>query len=156
MKRLSIIYLAAFIGIAGTAMADSYNHRMGKNSISNVNLPVTELTFSDTGIVSKNGKDSLQAAPAFGDLATGEHASFVKMPTGYIGAVHLHTYDYYGVVISGVATNASVGEKAIPLSPGSYWFQPGGKSHVTNCISSTECIFFISQKAMFDYVEVPH
>ena len=155
MKRIPITCLVTtltLLGIAGTAMADDDSYRSGKNTTPNVNLPVTELKFTDTGVVSKNGMDSLKAAPALGNLATGEHASFVKMPSGFIGAVHLHTYDYYGVVISGVATNASVGEKAIPLPPGSYWFQPGGKPHVTNCISSTECIFFISQKAMFDYV----
>ena len=155
MKRSTITYLAttlAVLSFAGTAIANDDIEKPGKNTVANVNLPVTKLKFSDTGVVAKNGIDSLQAAPAFGDLATGEHATFVKMPTGYVGAVHTHTYDYYGVVISGVATNASVGEKAIPLPPGSYWFQPGGKPHVTNCISSTECIFFISQKAMFDYV----
>lgn len=77
------------------------------------------------------------------------------MPTGFVSAPHTHSHDYYGVVITGVGVNTAAGGKDVPLPPGSYWFQPGGKPRVTKCISTTECIFFIHQPAKFDYLPVP-
>lgn len=156
MKRMHIACLAAalsapaFSGISIAAEAKV----SAAATMPNINMPVTELKWIPTGIPAPNGVGSLQAAPASGDLSKSEHATFIKMPAGYVSAVHTHTHDYYGIVITGVATNASVGEKDIPLPPGSYWFQPGDKSHVTKCISTTECIFFIHQEAKFDYLPV--
>ena len=156
LKR--IVYLSTILTmltIAGGAMA-------GTDGVSNagvkpnVNMPVTELKWHSTGVVGSDGIGTLQAAPAYGDHSKGEHATLVKMPARFVSTVHTHTDDYHGVVINGVATNASVGEKEIPLPPGSYWFQPGGKPHVTKCISTSECLFFISQKAKFDYLSVAH
>jgi hypothetical protein len=37
------------------------------------------------------------------------------------------------------------GSGDVPLPVGSCWFQKGGERHVTKCISSNECIFFINQ-----------
>jgi hypothetical protein len=92
------------------------------------------------------------AAPAYGDLAHGAHGSFVKMPAGFVSPVHTHTEDYWAVVISGVAANGLPGSKDVPLPVGSYWFQKGGESHITKCISPNECIFFLNQPGKFDYV----
>jgi hypothetical protein len=156
MKLVHIAYLSGAL----TALTFSGSAIAGEAKISaaatmlNVNMPVTELKWVPTGIPAPNGTGPLQAAPASGDLSKGEHATFIKMPAGYVSAVHTHTHDYYGIVITGVATNASVGEKDIPLPPASYWFQPGDKPHVTKCISTTECIFFIHQEAKFDYLPV--
>lgn len=122
----------------------------------NVSLPVTDLKWTSTGIVAPNGVGPLQAAPALGDLSKGAHATFIKMPAGFVGAIHTHTHDFWVAVISGVAVNTAVGDKDISLPPGSYWFQPGGKPHVTKCISTTECIFFVSQEARFDYLPTAH
>ena len=141
--------------IAGGAMA-AEKGALATDAKPNVNKPVTELKWGSTGVIGSNGIDTLQAAHAYGDSSKGAHATLIKMPAGFVSTVHTHTHDYYGVVINGVAANASVGEKDVPLSPGSYWFQPGGKPHVSKCISSTECIFFISQEAKFDYLPVAH
>ncbi|MBI3561511.1 MAG: DUF4437 domain-containing protein [Gammaproteobacteria bacterium] len=122
----------------------------------NINMPVTELHWGSTGVTAPNGTGTLQAAPAFGDLSKGEHGTFIKMPAGFVSAIHTHTQAYFGVVITGVGVNSAVGDKDIPLPPGSYWFQPGGKPHVTKCISTTECIFFIHQGDKFDYLPVAH
>jgi quercetin dioxygenase-like cupin family protein len=156
MKSFVPVALTAAISVltlvSGVSAAQ---HKEYADSVqSNVNLPVTELHFGPTGVTAPNGTGSLQAAPAFGDLSKGEHGTFIKMPAGFISAIHTHTEAYFGVVVTGVGANASVGEKEIPLPPGSYWFQPGGKPHVTRCISTTECIFFIHQPGKFDYVPV--
>ena len=156
LKRIAYLStLLTTLTIAGGAMAGEAGASNGIAK-SNINMPVTELKWGATGVIGSNGIDTLQAAHAYGNSSKGEHSTLIKMPAGFVSTVHTHTDDYYGVVINGVAANASVGEKDIPLPPGSYWFQPGGKPHVTKCISTTECILFISQKAKFDYLSVAH
>jgi hypothetical protein len=115
------------------------------------NLPVTQLQFGATG-VTDGVHGELQAAPAFGDLGHGAHGTFIKMPAGFVSPVHIHTEDYYAVVISGVGANGLPGSSDVALPVGSYWFQKGGERHVTKCLSATECIFFINQPGKFDYV----
>jgi hypothetical protein len=133
---LTTLSLAAVAGISG------------KPSVS---TPVTALRYGPTG-VSDGLHGELNAAPAYGDLAHGAHGTFIKMPAGFVSKVHIHTGDYWGVVISGVAVNGLPGSSDVPLSVGSYWFQKGGERHVTKCISPNECIFFINQNEKFDYV----
>ena len=118
---------------------------------SSVAVPVTALKYGPTG-VSDGVHGELSAAPAYGDLAHGPHGTFVKMPAGFVSKVHTHTDDYWGVVIEGVAANGKPGSTDVPLPVGSYWFQKGGESHVTKCLSPSECIFFISQNGKFDYL----
>lgn len=149
-KKTSLLIGATVLAaLSCVALADG----LGKPSVS---TPVTALTYGPTG-VSDGIHGELNAAPAYGDLAHGAHGTFIKMPAGFVSKVHVHTGDYWGVVISGVAVNGLPGSKDIPLPVGSYWFQKGGESHVTKCISPNECIFFISQNEKFDYVtEVTH
>lgn len=123
----------------------------GTMGMQSVNTPVTELTYGHTG-VTDGVHGELNAAPAYGDLAHGAHGTFIKMPAGFVSKLHVHTGDYWGVVISGVAVNGVPGSKDVPLPVGSYWFQKGGERHITKCISPTECIFFISQNEKFDYI----
>jgi hypothetical protein len=147
MKHLKLgIALAA--ALAGTAALDVAAAPEGRPS---VNMPVTTLQYGPTG-VSDGVHGELKAAPAYGDLAHGPHGTFIRMPPGFVSRVHIHTEDYWGVVISGVAVNGVPGSTDIPLPVGSYWFQKGGERHVTKCISPNECLFFIGQQGKFDYV----
>ena len=137
---------------AAMAMAiHSYAAIAAAPASASVSVPVTELRYGPTG-VSDGVHGELMAAPAYGDLAHGAHGTFIKMPAGFVSKVHTHTDDYWGVVISGVAVNGKPGSVDLPLPVGSYWFQKGGESHVTKCISPNECIFFINQKQKFDYL----
>ena len=117
-----------------------------------VSTPVTQIHYGPTG-VSDGAHGELLAGPAYGDLTRGPHGTFIRMPPGFVSPVHTHTEDYWGVVISGVATNGLPGSKDVPLPAGSYWFQKGGEAHVTKCLSPNECVFFISQNGKFDYVK---
>lgn len=148
--------LSAFLGTAlalsvVAAHADPARHDASRN------VPVTALQFGATGVTDATGK-ALLAAPAYGDLSKGPHGTFIRMPAGFASVVHRHHADYWGVVISGVAVNATpqMAEQASPLPAGSYWFQKGDEAHVTRCISATECVFFISQQGAFDYTADTH
>jgi hypothetical protein len=115
------------------------------------NLPVTKIQFGPTGV--KDGRTGeLLAGHAYGDLGKGPHGTFVRMPAGFVSSVHNHTGAYWGVVISGVAANGLPGAADVQLPAGSYWYQKGGEAHVTKCLASNECLFFISQDTPFDYV----
>ena len=117
-----------------------------------VNKPVTQLKYFDTGVGKNSGVGMLHAAAAYGDLQHGAHGTFIKMPAGFVSDVHSHTGEYWAVVISGVGVNGTPGSVDVPLSAGSYWSQKGGERHITKCISSNECIFFINQSVKFDDV----
>lgn len=120
-----------------------------------VSTPVTQLQFGGTGVTDAS-KRELLASPAYGDLSNGPHGTFIRMPAGFVSHPHVHTGDYWGVVISGVAVNGKPGSADVQLPVGSYWFQKGGENHVTKCVSANECLFFISQQGKFDYVVQGH
>ena len=122
------------------------------SGLPSVSTPVTQIKYGPTG-VSDGVHGELTVGPAYGDLSKGPHGTFIKMPAGFVSPVHIHTEDYWGVVISGVAANGLPGAKDVQLPVGSYWFQKGGEDHVTKCLSPNECIFFISQTGKFDYVK---
>jgi len=139
------------VTVFAVASASAFAAPEGKPSVS---VPITQLQFGKTGITD-GVHGELQAGPAYGDLAHGAHGTFIRMPAGFSSPIHLHTEDYYGVVISGVGANGLPGAADTALPAGSYWFQKGGENHVTKCLSPTDCIFFISQPGKFDYVAAP-
>jgi len=143
--------ILALLTTAGLASAVSLGAHAGDAAKPSISTPVTQLSYGPTG-VSDGVHGELTAAPAYGDLAHGAHGTFIKMPAGFVSPIHIHTEDYWAVVISGVAVNGLPGSRDIELPAGSYWFQKGGERHVTKCISPNECIFFISQHGRFDYV----
>lgn len=144
IKHLKVLATAALACVSMAAAAAPE----GKPSVS---TPITQLQFGKTGITD-GVHGELQAGPAYGDLGHGAHGTFIKMPSGFVSPIHIHTEDYYGVVISGVGANGLPGTADVALPVGSYWFQKGGERHVTKCLSPNECIFFISQPGKFDYV----
>jgi hypothetical protein len=148
--RMAIKYPQIVVGAAVVAVLScvAIASNLGSPSVS---TPVTELKYGPTG-VSDGAHGELNAAPAYGDLAHGAHGTFIKMPAGFVSKIHIHTGDYWGVVISGVAVNGLPGSEDVALPVGSYWFQKGGERHVTKCVSPNECIFFISQNQKFDYI----
>jgi quercetin dioxygenase-like cupin family protein len=145
MKKVIIAMGLAF-GVSIVASAADKPVHEGPS----VSVPASEIKFVDTGVKS-DGKE-LKAGPAYGNLANGRHGTFVRAPAGFKSAPHTHTEDYYAVVLKGVGANYQADGKAVPLPAGSYWFQRGEESHVTECLSDTDCLFFLVQPGKFDYV----
>lgn len=112
-------------------------------------IPVERLIFYQNA-------QGLTVANGWGDPANGPHSNFIKMPGKAKSGLHTHSASYYGVVINGVLANEpSDGVEARALGPGSYWFQEGKAPHVTNCLSDTECLIFVTSKGSFDFFPVP-
>jgi hypothetical protein len=148
---INTIILAALISAAiplvGVARAQD---APPVHETASVSIPAADIAFGKTGVKAAAGE--LEAGPAYGNLASGRHGTFIHMPAGFVSAVHTHTQDYYAVVISGVGANDPIGAAPKPLPVGSYWFQRGEEDHVTRCLSKTDCLFFIVQPGKFDYV----
>jgi hypothetical protein len=145
MNMKFVFTLSAAMGVSLVALAAP----SGQPSVS---TPVTELKYRPTGI-SDGVHGELYAAAAYGDLTHGPHGTFIKMPAGYVSPPHTHSEDYWSVVVSGVMANGRPGSKDILLPPGSYYFQKGGETHVTKCLTGSECVFFVSQVGKFDYMK---
>jgi len=139
MTTLKLALIATGLGLT-TAVA------LAAGGVPTANLPVTGLKFFDA-------HGPLKAASAYGDLSKGPHGTYVKMPAGYVSPSHIHTEDYWAVVVFGVGANGAPGSADVALPAGSYWSQKGKEVHVTKCLSQVECIFFVSQAGKFDYVD---
>lgn len=123
---------------------------LAQDGPASISLPADAIGFGPTGVKTEVGE--LKAGPAYGNLATGQHGTFVRMPAHFVSPLHTHTADYYAVVIKGAAVNTQAGRNDVVLPVGSYWFQRGKEPHVTKCVSETECLFFIVQPDRFDYL----
>jgi hypothetical protein len=94
----------------------------------------------------------LKMATLWGSPSEGEIAVLVKVPAGYVGAIHDHTGDYHGVNVAGTWRHSFEGgeERSQPL--GSYVFQPAAKRHRDACVGPEDCIWFVHQHDKLDFV----
>lgn len=95
--------------------------------------------------VDPKSPDGAQIAVLRGDPAKGPSAMLMKFKKA-TGVLHVHSSDYHLVLLQGTMKHRAEGEseeKAKPLGPGSYWFQPGGQAHADSCLSD-ECLMFIN------------
>jgi beta-alanine degradation protein BauB len=138
-----------FLGAAALALAASV--AIAGSEDQSRSLPVTQLQYGSTG-VSDGVHGEVKAAAAYGDSSRGAHGTFLKTPAGFASPVHTHTNDEWGVIVSGVAANGKPGDPDLALPAGSYFFQKAGEPHVTKCLSSNECIIFLSQPGKYDFV----
>ena len=114
------------------------------NSSRSLDIPANEVKYKDLG--------GPQLGTVWGDSAKGAHGSFLRLPKGFVSPPHLHSGDYYGVIVEGSVTNAEAGQQEVVLGPGSYYFQKGKAVHVTKCIGNTDCLIYISQSKAFDFI----
>ena len=99
-----------------------------------------------------------QFGSVWGNRETQAHGTSGIFPGGAASPPHVHTYGYYGVVLSGNLTNP-FGTEVNPteLGPGSYWYVPAMEEHVTVCISEEPCTFYFHASNAFDFtvIETP-
>ncbi|WP_299133917.1 DUF4437 domain-containing protein [uncultured Tenacibaculum sp.] len=79
------------------------------------------------------GDQSPQAGTIWGDrkgeVSTGFLAKFVD---GFSSPPHIHNVTYRAVVINGFIHNDDKNAKNMWMTPGSFWTQPEGESHITS------------------------
>ncbi|MBA3819783.1 MAG: DUF4437 domain-containing protein [Deltaproteobacteria bacterium] len=101
----------------------------------------------------KAGDKGPMMAAVWGDPMKEPNGMFLKLPAGSQGMWHSHTGDYHGVTISGGPNHLQDGEtKAKPLLAPSYWFEPKGTSHNSQCLGKEPCVVFIQfNEGPFDF-----
>ena len=138
-KNISTLLAAFTLACAGLShAADTVK--------SPTHIPVEDLKWFATGI------GPIQAAIAYGDMTKGPYGIFLKFPGGFKTPLHQHSSEYRAVVVAGTIVNSEVGEADITMQPGSYWYQRGNISHVTQCVSSDGCTVFLMQPGKFDFL----
>ncbi len=111
-------------------------------------LPADDVTFQ-------------QAAPfvefgaGWGDMTMGAHGTFGRFPPMASSPPHIHSDDYYGIVISGSLSNPFNEDANAPvLSTGGFWSVPGDTNHVTACVGDAPCLFYFHARSEFDFSPV--
>lgn len=114
--------------------------------------------WQPVGSIDANGK-GIFVSIMYGDLeSTGPTHFLMKYSAGVVAAPHLHSHDYYAVLVSGQfrhsLTDLDEGEI---LAAGATWFQKGGVVHQDACTGSQDCILSIFWPHGFDvdFIEQP-
>jgi hypothetical protein len=143
MKKLAILtVVGAMVGaafIAGVAV--------GKTTVQPKFIAAEELKWDDVG--------GPKLATLTGDYKKGPYGALMKLPNGFTSPMHTHTGAYEAIEIQGTSSHWLKGEdgtKAKKMTPGSYWSMPGKVEHVSSCAPGQDCIFYVWQKAKFDFV----
>jgi hypothetical protein len=121
---------------------------------------VPELTaFNDLTWTPLMKEGPLPASAAIeGDGTKGAYMGYLKLPAGFESPPHMHTYDYWAVLVQGQMTHwAAEGgsekdSKAIGV--GGWVHMPGKMAHVSKCYPGADCIMVIMQKGKSDFVPV--
>ena len=141
-KKLAVVAALGALCSAQPLLAQEPNHHARETK--SLNVPADQVEYKDLG--------GPQLGTVWGNSTKGPHGSFLRLPKGFVSPVHLHTGDYYGVVVEGTVTNVEAGQREVPLRPGSYYFQKGATDHVTKCLGDTDCLIYISQSKAFDFI----
>ena len=79
------------------------------------------------------GDQSPQAGTIWGDRKGTEATGFLaKFVDGFSSPPHIHNVTYRAVVINGLVHNDDPQAENMWMSPGSFWTQPVGESHITS------------------------
>ena len=133
--------------IAGTLIVALLLSAATARAAESLSLPRQNLNFVPSGI------DPIMVAPAMGDMSKpGLHGNYIRIPGKFTSPSHIHSEDYFAVVLAGTTANGIPGAADIALEPGSYWFQKGKELHVTKCLSEEPCTFFVVQSGAFDFL----
>jgi len=138
----SVFAIALMISVIGQAESNQFDPSVA------VMMPAKNIDWI-------NEAGGVSAGQGYGDRETGEYGSFVSFPSEFVTPDHSHTNAYHGVVITGTMINpmaADGDELPIQLGPGSYWFVPAGKTHITACISDSPCTFYTHSTVFFDFI----
>ena len=97
----------------------------------------------------------VEFGPVFGDFATETHGKLVRFAPGVASPPHVHTHEYWAVVIQGSVTNPFAGEEDPPeMGPGDSWYVGGGVEHVTACVSEEPCLLYAHMDDLWDLTVV--
>jgi hypothetical protein len=98
-------------------------------------------------------------APIEGDASKGAYFGYLKLPAGFESPPHMHTNDYWAVLVQGQMTHwaadggSEKDSKAIGI--GGVVHMPGKVVHISKCYPGADCIMATMQKGKNDFIPVP-
>jgi quercetin dioxygenase-like cupin family protein len=109
------------------------------------------LKWQAVGPLDENGK-GIFVSLLYGDLEKKGPTSFLMKYSADVKAPpHVHSGDYYSVVVSGKFKHYLESENEYEvLTPGATWFQKGGVTHGDLCVGPEDCILSIFWPDGFD------
>ena len=149
-RRNLTLCVAALSLIAGLAAARAEVSRRGPDI---TRTPAPEVKYQPLDPRDTEGKGP-QIAMVFGDMKKPAPVGFLfKVPGGFRPGPHLHTQDYYSVVLQGVVHDFAPGsDEGKGIGPGGHWFQAGKAAHDNHCASAEPCVIFIYSPVGYDYI----
>lgn len=133
------IYYFLMIGLLASCGNSNGEDKVEKSIV--IENPTNKVLLSSEIIWEKlnpaRGDQSPQAGTLWGDrkgigtasIATGFLARFID---GFSSPPHIHNVTYRAVVIEGMVHNDDPDAENMWMSPGSFWTQPLGESHITS------------------------
>jgi quercetin dioxygenase-like cupin family protein len=94
-------------------------------------------------------------SPLWGDGTKTANGFLMKMKAGGAPFWHIHRRDYHGVVLAGNVVSYESGTQPREMPPGSYWWQPNGNKHTTDCKGPSDCVIYLDFTGAFDVKPVP-
>ena len=110
-----------------------------------------DLKWEAVGPLDENGK-GIFVSLLYGDLETNGPIHFLmKYSAGVKAPPHIHSGDYYAVVVSGNFRHFLESENEYKvLTAGATWFQKGNVVHQDYCVGPKDCILNIFWPQGFD------
>jgi hypothetical protein len=95
-------------------------------------------------------------APIEGDSSKGAYFGYLKLPAGFESPPHMHTNDYWSVLVQGQMTHwAAEGgseKESKAIGVGGWTHMPGKVAHVSKCYPGADCIMVVMQKGKSDFI----
>lgn len=97
--------------------------------------PTFSIVFGEPGVIGK----------PFGGM--------FRVPAGGESPAHIHTSEYWAVMVSGTeSAREKMEETPMNIPAGSTWFQPAKAPHVNKCMGPEDCVFFVYYPNGMDYI----
>jgi len=150
MNKTTMLAITAALGFGALSFATGFAVAKGTAKVEIT--PISDATWTP---MMKEGP--LPAtAPIEGDGSKGAYFGFLKLPAGFESPPHIHTNDYWAVLVQGQMTHwAAEGgsekdSKAIGV--GGVTHMPGKLAHISKCYPGADCIMAVVQKGKGDFI----
>ena len=146
--NITTMFMATILALPGSALAIDTKSVEETNATIPVFIPASDLKWND---LDPAGAPGVKVVDLWGDHQKGPFGALLKLPAGFIAALHTHTHAMKVVFLSGTYIQAPEGKPEVRLGPGSYMMQPGGNyRHTTSCAPASDCVFFLESNGAFD------
>lgn len=92
-----------------------------------------------------------------GDRFKEAYQAMVRLPAGTISPPHIKSANMSGVMLEGQMIHYADGTDpsiAAPIGPGVFYRIPAGMAHVSACVSTEDCVVYLTQDDAFDFLPV--